>query len=462
MITSKLWQLLQPFSSEQWREAERFVQSPFFNRKAQLIRLLDYCKNIDTTPTHEEAFSAAYPNQSFDRIKLRLAMSDLYKLLLQFLAYQEWASQTAQAELLQAKALRKMGLNKLARQNLHRGYEVLESSDLRNTDYFQLKYEYLAENYVMDYHISPADASALPSLSETANLALLSAKLRQACLSMAHQSVYVSDVQLGFIELVIDYIQKADLLKQPAIGLYFHCFFMLRNKEEEDHFQTFKELLMTHGAIFTPSETRDLYLMAINYCIRKVNDGYESYFHQIMELYEAALAGEYLLENGQLSRFTYSNIVAAGLQTERYEWVQEFIFAYRSKLPRPYRESSFSFCLARLEYAQRNYDNALPLLQKANYKDPLLNLPAKVLLMKIYYELDEYDLLHAHLDAMQNYILRKRVLGYHRSNYLNIIRYTRKLVSLNFLDKTEVQKRRDAILKESILTEKKWLLQQLE
>jgi tetratricopeptide (TPR) repeat protein len=202
--------------------------------------------------------------------------------------------------------------------------------------------------------------------------------------------------------------------------------------------------------------------MGINYGIRKVNNGEERYFEDIMRLYEVALEGDHLLENGLLSRFTYYNIVAAALRTERFDWGEDFIHQYKIKLAKPYRESSFSFCKARLAYAKKEFDEALPLLQKANYKDPLLNLSAKALLLKIYYELDEFDLLQAHLDAMQNYILRKKVIGYHKTNYLNTIRYTKRLLSLNYYDKASIQKLKEKVSAEEILTEKRWILSQLD
>jgi hypothetical protein len=69
--------------------------------------------------------------------------------------------------------------------------------------------------------------------------------------------------------------------------------------------------------------------------------------------------------------------------------------------------------------------------------------------------------LQSHLDAMRNYIHRKRVLGYHRNNSLNIIKYTDKLLNINWHDKNEVEKLREAILKEEHLTEREWLLEKM-
>lgn len=169
----------------------------------------------------------------------------------------------------------------------------------------------------------------------------------------------------------------------------------------------------------------------------------------------------YLPENGVLSRFTYHNVVAAGLQTLEFEWVEDFIVRYKNALERTYRDSSYSFNLARLEFKRKRYGDALQLLQHTNYYDPLLSLAARTMSLKIYYELNEYDLLDSHLEALKNYIRRKTALGYHRSNYLNLVRYIQKMISINRSNKTEVESLKQKILAEPVLTEREWLLEQL-
>ncbi len=104
----------------------------------------------------------------------------------------------------------------------------------------------------------------------------------------------------------------------------------------------------------------------------------------------------------------------------------------------------------------------LELHQKANYRDPLLNLAAKTLLLKTYIDLHEFDLLQSHLDAMRNYIHRKRVIGYHRTNYLNIIRFTEKTMRLAAGDKKETAALREAVQQEKVLSEKAFFLKILE
>jgi hypothetical protein len=61
---------------------------------------------------------------------------------------------------------------------------------------------------------------------------------------------------------------------------------------------------------------------------------------------------------------------------------------------------------------------------------------------------------------MRNYIRRKRVIGYHRTNYLNIVRYMEKLISINQSDRTALELFRNSLNSEMILSEKTFFLSQ--
>ena len=206
---------------------------------------------------------------------------------------------------------------------------------------------------------------------------------------------------------------------------------------------------------------REFYTFSINHCIRQTNRGERNLEHEVLDLYQKALEAGYLFENGILSRFTYHNIVAAALRCRELDWAEHFIPQYNGFLESAWRDSSLSFNQARLDYARNRFDSVQLLLQKANYRDPLLNLAAKTLLLKTYFVLGEHDLLQSHLDAMRNYINRKKVIGYHRSNYLNIIRFTERMLHREPYNKQMLDELRMEIEKEPVLTEKEWFLERL-
>ena len=206
-------------------------------------------------------------------------------------------------------------------------------------------------------------------------------------------------------------------------------------------------------------ELRALYLLAINFGVKKCNAAADlSWYQATFNLYREALEHSLLLENGMLSRFAYHNIVGAAIRLNEVDWAEAFIHDYRSRLERRFRKSAYSLNLARVSYARKDFDAALTYLQYADYKDFINSMNAKTIQLKIFFETKEYDLLESHLESMANYIRRQRAVGYHRENYLKIVRYTRSLMRLNPDDSKAIVQLKGQIGQEPALTEKDWLL----
>ncbi|MEO6758553.1 MAG: hypothetical protein ABIO24_03795, partial [Saprospiraceae bacterium] len=230
----------------------------------------------------------------------------------------------------------------------------------------------------------------------------------------------------------------------------------------ETHFFRFRETLSAAADQFPPEELRALYLLAINFGVKKSNEtGELSWFRETFGLYHAALDRELLLENGVLSRFAYNNIVGVAIRLGEVAWAETFIHRYKPALERKHREASFSLNLARVDYTRQDYGAALLHLQRADYKDFINSMNAKTLQLKIYYETAEFDALDAHLQSMQTFILRQRAAGYHRENYLHIVRFTRSLLRLNPHQPGEIETLRRQVAAEPVLSEKDWLLEQV-
>ena len=118
--------------------------------------------------------------------------------------------------------------------------------------------------------------------------------------------------------------------------------------------------------------------------------------------------------------------------------------------------------MARLAYQEKDYEAAIDLLRDTDQKDLLINLYAKNLLLKIYYELGEFKLLDSFLDAFQIYLRRKKDIASHKKNYWNMIYYTQKLMKVNPFNAAAKSKLKARIEAEEVLLERKWLLGQLE
>ena len=461
MQKSQLVLLIQAFTGQEKREIRKFLASPYFNVREDLVLLFDaLC--AEPAPDKTAVKTLLFGSRSASDQELQVRMTYLMRLLEQYLAQQEHDSDPIRQNLLLATALRKRGLALPFERQKDWLEKALEKQPLRDAKYHEIQSRLHWEHHQLVSSAKPAFTEHLKAASQSADIAYLAQKLRLICLSAAQQTVYRADFSALWEAEVVAFAEANFAIQEPIVGIYLHCYRMLRYPEEEAHFQQFKAMLLERMQLFTADETRNLFVWTINYCVRRLNQGEKRFFQEVTDLYKPGIEQGILLENDEISPYTYYNIVAAGLQSGDLPWVDFFIHEYKQHLKKQYRESAFSFNLARLEYARKRFDTVLDLLQKVNYRDTLVNLSAKTLLLKTWYETGEYEALQSHLDAMRNYIHRKRVLGYHRTNYLNIIKYTDKLLNINWLEKTEVERLREALLKEDGLSEREWLLDKID
>ncbi len=463
MQNAPLWQILSALPRPALRELAKMTDSPFFNQRADvraLFQHLQKCLASGKPPTREKAFAAVFPNRPYDGAQLRLTLHFLTELTRQYLTWNQLEREKGQRELLLAQALRQYGLEHLAQNVLQNAGTDLDKSE-RHGDpgvqerRFQIRAESLRQ--------TPGGARTqdlnLQDLSDQLEKSFVLRKLKLTCELLSHQAVFRADYNFGMLDAVLKQVHSdAQLSAAPEVSLYFHCCMALLHPTDATHFRNMKPLLLRVEEIFQPEECRDIMLLALNFCIRKLNDGDEAFAHEGLELYKNALEKGYLFEKGEISRFTFRNVVGMGLKIKAFDWVEQFIANYGERIAPAHRESMVSFNRARLEYSRRRYREAMLLLQKADYNDLLLNLAAKTLLLKIYYEADELRLLDALLDSMTIFLRRKKIIGYHKQNYQNIVRYCQKLLTLNRLDAVAVQSLRQQIENEEHLTEREWFL----
>ncbi|MEO6037189.1 MAG: hypothetical protein ABIQ93_02170, partial [Saprospiraceae bacterium] len=121
-----------------------------------------------------------------------------------------------------------------------------------------------------------------------------------------------------------------------------------------------------------------------------------------------------------------------------------------------------NFNLSRIYFERGNYDQAQELLTQFEYDDMLLNIIAKTMLLKIYYEQDEPDAFESLLESMRIYLQRKEALDPARKlAYKNMISLMKKLMHLNPYSKVQKEKLRELTNNTNPLMERDWLLRQL-
>jgi hypothetical protein len=307
---------------------------------------------------------------------------------------------------------------------------------------------------------SRTEPNNLQAVNDSLDADFLHKKLRQACLMQSHENVFAIEYDNGLLAVTLAHVETLRLYKQPVIGVYYHIYQCLRFPDRIDHFGLFQKLLPQLPETLNEEERRDLYLLGINFCIRRANQDDQLMVREALRLYREGLNNGSLLENGRLTSYSYRNAVALALKIKDFAWASDFTEQYASALPPDQREELRAYNRARLAFAIGDPDKALKELRFVRSKDVLFTLTMDTLRAKVYFETDAYDLLTAHLDKMYIY-LRRKGDSYHHKNYANFIALLKRILHLRPRP-DEHAKLRKTIEEESVLTERRWLLQRLE
>ncbi len=463
MHKTPAFQILQAFPPATLRAFDKFMASPYLQTHDGTAQLYAYLRPRlqNATPAELEKGRVARELGENPR-RLYHLTSYLLEAVELFLALESWKTQPQEGYLLTIEALRRLRLDDLSAAMLRYAKKRLTADPHRGADYHRADYRLQFESFHRSQQQGRAKAFNLQELFDAQDVAFISEKLRTGCLLLSHQAVSKRSYEKGLLDQILTFLNGHPYLEIPVVAAFYHGYFALAGGVDSDqHFRRLKDVLNVHAGAFSVAEVHDLYLLAINFCIRRINQAEGRYFRDVFDLYQSGLQHGALLEDGSLSRWTYTNIALAALSLQEYDWVFQFLHDYAPLLPANHREGAMNFNLARYYYDINNYQQAMQHLLRMEYDDVLQNLVAKTLLCKIYYEIEEFSALENQLDSIEIYLRRKKVLGYHKENYQAIVRMLRKMLALKPGNAQARQTIRRQIETAPVLTEREWFFKQL-
>lgn len=467
MYTSKLVDIFYRLSKSQLRGLRKFVQSPYHNKREDVIALFEL---LYRTPLEnrialrkEKAFPKIFGKKKYSSDQMDYTMSFLFKVIEQFLVYENATEDKINVQIALMEEYRKLGLSKHFQQSLNIAERYQEKSTVRDIDYHEKAFQIELQQYQF-LALKQRDAPKnLQALSTKLDLRFLSQKLMDACRLLAHQAVAKQKYNFGLLETLLTYIESEPaVLAHPSIALYYYYYQAAVKENGEDYFQKFKNAFLESTDAFVEEELQGLYILAVNYCIKNTNLGKDEYRLELFDFYKVGLELRILLdENEILSPFTFNNITKSALRLDKIDWTQRFIEDYKKFVEPQYHETYVHNAYSMLYFAQGKYEETMIRLQQVDYKELFITMDAKVLLMKVYYQLDEYDVLESFINSFKVFLRRKDILAYHQEIYKNFIRMMQKLVNLPPFNKAAKLKLHKEIEGTQKLLEKKWLLEQL-
>ncbi len=470
MKNSQLYLIISQLGTIEHRSLAQFVRSPYHNRRPELITfcnlLIKSAQTKDQIPnTREYYFRKIFPGQPYDDKKMRYTISFLNKLVKKFLAIEQLKDDPISEQRLIAKAFRKKGLANIYEKEIQNCLKLLEKKSFRNAQYYLDNYLIGYEDYEAFYKRKKSTSKIgeiLPKINQSADIYLMATTLKLGCMWLSFRIQEQPQQYKSLLLQTLDLIEEQAYYRQfPVIELYYYAYRMLTSAQDDSYFGSFKSLIEQHQLTFPLEELSELYVLAINHCIKQANLGNQSYKKELFEIYKKGLEADVFLNNGQMNSVTYINIAQSGLIQEAYDWVLAFIEKNKVFLKSSLRKEYYLFNLASYYNKKGNYDQVMEILRTMTFDETMLELAARRMLLKIYFELNEMDALYSFFDSFKNYIYRHKEVGYGKDNYLNLIKYAKKITDINPRDQKAIARLKEEISQTQAIAEKAWLLERV-
>jgi len=463
MKNSNLWKLLSKLKSKELQDIQELLGYPLFNKKPSTLDLFQHLKKAMKNPnipmSKESVYKIVFKQAKYDAPKLRYAMSDLMTIIKNYLIQSHIQEQASLSQLLLCQSLLDREAGNVFKKEWNTTSRLVKGSIMKGG----LSHLYQSQLHEMHYDYTRQHARQgdmhLQEGSDGLTMFYLTQTLRQRCLMLSHQNVAVKEYEQVFFDEVLSFLRQSNMKNDFLIEIYYHSYHAAINPDDINHFHRLKELLDKYWEKIAADEIRDIYVLIINYCIKKINNGEKEFVNEVLQFYKKGLQRNLLIDKGWLSRFTYKNIATIGLVAQENNWVLGFLESYKKFLHPSERNITYQYNLAIYHFRLSSYEESLITLRNVEFKnDVFYNLDIRRMLLRIYYELGHYDSLQSLLESFTTYINRNKSLGYHRENYLNLIKIVKKIIHPNSRKPLVKEKLLHQIQETKALAERKWLL----
>lgn len=437
MLDHHLIQLINALDRKEMTRLVAFSLSPYHNKHQDTQRLLAYLnkhypKFTEANCDRKQIWASLFPQQRFNMGKLAVLFTYAWRVTEAFLIQEEIAD-SAFRNIWLATALQRRQQWTDYESTLRKAQKEHEQDELRNTNYYRRSIA-LAEVASESFYVLEKQAldRTLMDKEQALDQYYVLEKLRDAVELQVRRQVLQGEYSARLLEGVLEELrQNAEAYADaPAIQLYFRLYQMMELPSLASYHDALY-VFQDNEQRFAAEEITIIYNYLQNFCIAQINRNDPPFLRELFILYREQLDRKLLHEQGYLIEWHYKNIVTTGIRLGELEWVNNFIEEQKTALPPAAAENAYRFNKASYCHVIGEYDQVLDLLTQVEYSDLRYNLGAKALLLRTYYELEEFDALHALVESFRQYIQRNRLLADSRRNgYYHLFRLTRRIARL--------------------------------
>lgn len=453
MFKNQSIEIIKTFTAGEEKDFLKFISSPYFNKSKKLINLytvlLKNKKNFDSEIfTKEFVYKRMKISSAYNDSTMRNLLADLNIVLRKYLSYIGYSSNPNKQEifLLKESITRKLNKevifslenlktkhNNFEQQSFDRFADISEIKDIEFRHFYTTQSKFNKKNVFLGESLLNDTVFYLYihllykiTLYENDYIVLMnnfSCKSKNSELHKLYEIISKIDLNKIFNENDIS-------LKYISLFLNITNAFIDTNNNE--NYKTFKLGFEELKNNIPKRIDYDLCKLATYYNENKIIineniDAINDSFYFLKRIVENKL---YLFSDlKNINHFLFRSVVVNGMKNGDNDWVKEFISEYSGKLKPEYRTNTVNLAYGNYFYHLNDFSKSLKYLNEMNSENRMFNAEAKVLILKIHYETEQYESLKYSIETYFKLFKYDDTFGDTlKQTYLKFLFYLRKLL----------------------------------
>ena len=452
------------------RELSEYVRSPFFNKNQSIIKLFDYLKKqypaFEPKKIEKESvYKKLFPGTAYNDGFMRTIMFNLAQLAEDFMSFNNYKNDIFSIRRHLAVELNERELNKLFEKNMKEVYTLLEKDEFKESDHYYNSYYFEYENlyYLSKIHFERNEKfiqkTGIQDIFNHLTYYYVIRILKFYLYVLNTKNIYKVDYKTNLIEDIIKGMKPEQFKDIPLINIFLNLLMMHINPDEETYFNNAVEMIKT--AEISYDEFVEAFINIENYCKTKIRNGHTNFEKVLFGIYKIELEKNCYLLNNRMPHKLFRNIVDLGLRLDEYEWTKNFIEKHKKELDLEFRDNSYLYSTALLEFYKKNFEKALEILSRVRYDEIYHKLEIKCFIIAIYYELNHEDSLLSSLDSFRHFLNNDKLIPEERkesySNFLKNVKRMNNMKNSSNKDIIEVKILADKVKKTEQIQNRQWI-----
>jgi len=476
-----LIELLNAFSEHELANLSHFISCKYFNTDVHVVALLKVLLN---EVIHKKAFDDKAQCSVFQKVFpekpspkdtlnkqqksfLLAKMNVLTRLTETFLCHEALQQNEAcKTELLFDKLLEKNQFL-LFKRHVTRIQKALDEQPAKGINEYALQFK--MEMGIINHLHKKGDIVVednLPKLIKSLDIYYLLHKLNLhgTCVSLTDFSAKKS-YDYTPMQAVQALLKLPQYAHHPLIRMYVIALDLLKNDTSE-LYEQLVEFLDENSSFVPKHNLNHSYMIAANFCSKKIKEGKTEYYKRMLELYKKMEEKDLLREGNFMPVGTLKNVITLSCKLGEFDWAKATIEKYRPVLEKKHANSVYHFNMGAVVFYQNDFKTALSHFIRVEKVNLVYDINCRVMLLKSHYELDqEYD-----ERTLRTLLLSERFIQGHKDlitkdkkAYKNFVRILINIYNTRHgagrMTKEKIKRKLDKL---EFVSDKKWLLEKIE